>query len=66
METERETDHDGGTTHPGAKRVRRLGKLLDEAVRVPGTDFRIGLDPILGINTHDRVGEYEEKLIGSA
>lgn len=31
------------------RRVRGLSQLLDEAVRVPGTDFRVGLDPVMGI-----------------
>ena len=31
------------------KRVRAVSNLLDDAFRVPGTDFRIGLDPIMGI-----------------
>lgn len=31
------------------RRARAVGRLLDEAVRVPGTDFRVGIDPILGI-----------------
>ena len=30
-------------------RVRRAATLLDEAIRVPGTDFRIGADPLLGV-----------------
>jgi len=30
-------------------RARKASRLLDEAVRVPGTDFRVGIDPILGI-----------------
>lgn len=30
-------------------RARRVSRLLDDALRVPGTDFRIGLDPILGV-----------------
>lgn len=30
-------------------RVRVVSHLLDEAVRVPGTNYRVGLDPILGI-----------------
>lgn len=37
------------TSHPGVARVNRVGKLMDSAIRVPGTDIRIGLDPILGI-----------------
>ena len=28
--------------------ARRLSVLLDSAIRIPGTDLRIGLDPILG------------------
>lgn len=28
--------------------ARRLTRLLDGAIRIPGTDVRIGLDPILG------------------
>jgi hypothetical protein len=28
--------------------ARRLAVLLDSAVRIPGTEIRIGLDPILG------------------
>lgn len=31
------------------RRAQKLSTLLDDAVRVPGTDFRIGLDPILGV-----------------
>lgn len=31
------------------RRVQAVSRLLDEAIRVPGTNFRIGVDPILGI-----------------
>lgn len=31
------------------QRVRRLAKLLDEAILIPGTNKRIGLDPIIGL-----------------
>lgn len=31
------------------RRMRAVARLLDDSVRVPGTDFRVGLDPILGI-----------------
>lgn len=31
------------------ERVDAFANLLDEAVRVPGTDFRFGLDPVLGV-----------------
>lgn len=30
-------------------RIRKLSRLMDTAIRVPGTKFRIGLDPILGL-----------------
>lgn len=30
-------------------RVRGLAGLLDSAIRIPGTSFRVGLDPILGL-----------------
>jgi hypothetical protein len=26
-----------------------LGRLLDDTIRVPGTDFRVGLDPVIGL-----------------
>lgn len=35
--------------HPELERARKLSRLLDDAVRVPGTDYRIGIDPILGV-----------------
>ena len=31
------------------KRIRRIAKLLDTAIGIPGTKFRFGLDPILGL-----------------
>jgi hypothetical protein len=31
------------------KRVRLLGKLLDNSITVPGTGWKIGLDPIIGL-----------------
>jgi len=30
-------------------RVRTLARVMDSGLRVPGTDFRVGLDPILGV-----------------
>lgn len=30
-------------------RLRKFSRLLDNAIGIPGTKFRIGLDPILGI-----------------
>lgn len=31
------------------QKIRKLAKLLDTAIGIPGTKFRIGLDPILGL-----------------
>lgn len=31
------------------KRLRNLSHLLDNAIPIPGTDYRIGIDPILGL-----------------
>lgn len=30
-------------------RIRKLSRLLDTAIKIPGTGFRIGLDPIIGL-----------------
>ncbi|MFB6108915.1 MAG: DUF4112 domain-containing protein, partial [Haloplanus sp.] len=35
--------------HDDVARLRRFSHLFDDAFRVPGTDFRIGLDPLLGL-----------------
>jgi hypothetical protein len=31
------------------QRLRRLSRLLDNAIRIPGTGLRFGLDPIIGL-----------------
>lgn len=31
------------------ERARWASEVLDEAIRVPGTDYRIGLDPLVGV-----------------
>lgn len=30
-------------------RLRTMAKVLDELIRIPGTNLRVGLDPLLGI-----------------
>ncbi|NJL00266.1 MAG: DUF4112 domain-containing protein [Spirulinaceae cyanobacterium RM2_2_10] len=30
-------------------RIRQLSRLLDNAIAIPGTDYRVGLDPLIGI-----------------
>jgi uncharacterized protein DUF4112 len=38
------------STHgPQLERLRRLARLLDSAVQLPGTRVRFGLDPIIGL-----------------
>lgn len=44
-----EPDAATGATDPALRRVRAVSSLLDSSIRVPGTDYRVGLDPILGI-----------------
>lgn len=34
---------------PALRRVKAVARLLDDAVRVPGTDYRVGVDPVLGL-----------------
>jgi hypothetical protein len=31
------------------RRMQFVSRLLDESVRLPGTEFRVGLDPVLGV-----------------
>ena len=38
-----------GSQEAAIKRMRAVSTILDDAIRVPGTDFRVGLDPIVGI-----------------
>ena len=37
------------SARPASRSVRRLARLLDAAVRIPGTDLRVGLDAVLGL-----------------
>jgi hypothetical protein len=34
---------------PGMERVRALSRLLDDAIEIPVVNYKVGLDPILGI-----------------
>lgn len=34
---------------PGLRRAQSLARVLDTAIGIPGTRFRIGLDPIIGL-----------------
>lgn len=37
------------STAPRLRRLRALGRLLDDSIPIPGTDRRIGIDPLLGL-----------------
>ena len=43
------TDSDAQLDHPALSRVQKVSTILDDFIRIPGTDIRFGLDPILGI-----------------
>jgi hypothetical protein len=47
----REVDAEpGGAANPGAvSRARGLARLLDDLIRIPGTNVRLGLDPLIGL-----------------
>lgn len=36
-------------TRARVDRARTVARLLDEAVEIPGTGFRVGIDPVLGV-----------------
>jgi hypothetical protein len=36
-------------TDPRLERLRRVARLLDSAIQLPGTQFRFGLDPLIGL-----------------
>ncbi|WP_267639465.1 DUF4112 domain-containing protein [Haloarchaeobius amylolyticus] len=40
---------DISASHPAVRRTELVASLLDDAIRVPGTNIRIGLDPIVGL-----------------
>lgn len=42
-------DRSQQSDHPALARVQSVSTLLDDFIRVPGTNIRFGLDPILGI-----------------
>ncbi|MEM9017938.1 MAG: DUF4112 domain-containing protein, partial [Verrucomicrobiota bacterium] len=42
---------------------RRVSWLLDECIRIPGTDLRFGLDPLLGLLPYG--GEVVATVIGA-
>lgn len=47
--TDAEMDLPDTADEAALRRVRTVAHLMDDAVSVPGTDIRLGLDPILGV-----------------
>ena len=41
---------------PQVDRLRSLAHLLDDAIPIPGTNYRVGIDPILGL--FPAIGDY--------
>ncbi len=39
----------GSGTPPGLVRARRISRVLDDLIRIPGTRRRVGLDPLAGL-----------------
>ncbi|WP_339103299.1 DUF4112 domain-containing protein [Haloterrigena salinisoli] len=42
-------DLPAGVDEAAIDRMRTVARVLDEGLKLPGTDFRFGLDPIVGI-----------------
>ncbi|WP_323674541.1 DUF4112 domain-containing protein [Halorubellus sp. PRR65] len=38
-----------GVDEAAVERMRLVAKVMDDAVALPGTDFRVGADPVLGV-----------------
>ncbi len=49
MEIDQTIDEFGTDERAALRRARRVSRLLDESIRVPGTDFKLGVDPILSV-----------------
>lgn len=45
----RSTELSGLEKRPIDTHLERIGFILDRAIRIPGTDIRFGLDPIIGL-----------------
>lgn len=42
-------DEDDEPASAAVGRVNKLGRLLDDSIPIPGTPFRVGIDPLLGV-----------------
>jgi hypothetical protein len=54
---------DPGGAEPNLEELRRLASWLDDAVRIPGTNIRVGLDALLGLLPG--VGDVGTSLVGA-
>lgn len=58
-----DADGDGKLSLDELRRSRKVSWLLDECIRIPGTQIRFGLDPILGLFPYG--GETIATIIGA-
>jgi hypothetical protein len=61
--SELDVDGDGKLTLNELRRSKKVSWLLDECIRIPGTEIRFGLDPILGLVPYG--GETAATIIGA-
>lgn len=52
-----------GVDRAAVRRMHAVARLLDDGLRVPGTGFRVGLDPVLGLVPG--VGDAISAVVGS-
>ena len=52
------------TSQPSGDLVKMIATILDSAFTIPGTNIRIGLDPLLGLIPG--IGDYLTNLIGTS
>ncbi|MBP0014512.1 MAG: DUF4112 domain-containing protein [Roseofilum sp. SBFL] len=45
----RESEREQGSKRYRIQRLRRLSQLLDNALPIPGLNYRVGIDPIIGL-----------------
>ena len=45
------------------KKIKTISKLLDNAIAIPGTKYKIGLDPIIGLVP--AVGDYLTLIVSA-
>lgn len=54
--------HSSNSQYEDMIRAKRIADFMDSAIRVPGTNFRVGFDPILGLLPG--VGDFISNAVG--